>query len=70
MVDNCPERMDAADAEAAAVDICPDRDGGGVLIGDEGGVHVGGVGREDSDSGQDSVSLETVDSNSGGGYLS
>ena len=33
-----------------------DRDGGGVLIGDEGGVHVG---REDS--GQDSASLETVE---------
>ena len=43
---------------------------GGVLIGDEGGVHVDGVGR--ADSGQDSVSLETVEDsfsggNSGGG---
>ena len=50
------------------VDAAADRDGGVVLTEDEGGVHVDGVGREDSDSGQDSVSLETVeDSFSGGG---
>ena len=47
-------------AEAAA-----DRDGGGVLVGDEGGVRVDGVGREDS--GQDSVSLETVEDSFSGG---
>ena len=44
-------------AEAAA-----DLDGGGALIGDEGGALVG---REDS--GQDSVSLETVDDSFSGG---
>ena len=54
------------------VDAAADRDGGVVLTEDEGGVHVDGVGREDS--GQDSVSLETVEDSFsggeiGGGYL-
>ena len=46
-------------AEAAAY-----RDSDGVLIGDEGGVHVDGVGREDS--GQDSVTVENSFSGSDG----
>ena len=41
------------------------RDGGEVLTEDEGGVHVDGVGREGS--GQDSVSLETVEDSFSGG---
>ena len=70
MVDSCPGRVDAL----SEVEV-HERGGlgGGGLTGVEGGVHVDGVGREDS--GQDSVSLETVeDSFSGGnigdGYLS
>ena len=53
--------------------FCAGGDGGGGYLSEEderGGLGGGGADPDrDSDSGQDSVSLETVDSNSGGGYL-